>query len=330
MSDYQAFFVEKTDNGFTRSIVARPLGELPEHDVLIDVHYSSVNYKDGLSATGNPGVTRNFPHTPGIDAAGLILEDRSGTYQVGDAVIVTGYDLGMGTAGGFGQRIRVPAAWVVPLPAGLTLQSAMTLGTAGLTAALCIDKLEQVGMTPASGPLLVTGATGGVGSVAVMLGAKIGYEVVAVTGKAEQESFLKSIGAASVLRREALQEGTNKPLLKETYGGVVDTVGGDILVNALKSLRYGASLAACGLVASPQVNATVLPFILRHVNLLGVDSVELPLAEKQRIWERLAGDWRLPELDSLAEPLALGELSDTLDRILAGQMVGRGVLRLYD
>ena len=328
MGQFQAFRVAKEESGFVRSVVTRDTGELPDHAVLIDVHFSSLNYKDALSATGNPGVTRTFPHTPGIDAAGVVVSAANGEFNAGDAVIVTGYDLGMETAGGFGQCIRVPAEWIVPLPAGLTLEQSMILGTAGLTAALCIDKLEQAGMTPASGPLLVTGASGGVGSVAVMLGDKLGYEVVAVTGKPEQHEFLRSIGASSVLPRESLQEGTERPLLKETYGGVVDTVGGDMLVNALKSLRYGCSLAACGLVASPQISATVLPFILRHVNLLGVDSVELPLTEKQRIWERLAGEWRLEALATLEEPLTLDELSGAIDRILAGQMVGRGVLRL--
>lgn len=324
---FSAFWVEKTDDGFVRSIVERDEADLPDGEVLIDVHFSSLNYKDGLSATGNPGVTRNFPHTPGIDAAGTVIESSAAEFSAGDEVIVIGFDLGMNTPGGFGQRIRVPAGWVVPRPEGLTLHTSMILGTAGFTAAECIDKLEAAGMTPSSGPVLVTGATGGVGSVAVKLLAHLGYEVAAVTGKAEQHALLKSLGAAEILSREDAAAGADKPLLAERWGGVVDTVGGDILFNAVKSLRYGCSLAACGLVAGPAFQATVLPFLLRNVNLLGIDSVELPLPEKQRIWQRLANEW-LVDLSALEEPLTLDTLSDGIDRILAGAMVGRGVVHL--
>ena len=287
-----------------------------------------MNYKDALSATGNPGVTRNFPHTPGIDAAGLVISDASGTFNTGDAVIVTGYDLGMNTAGGFGQRIRVPATWVVALPAGLTLVQSMILGTAGLTAALCLDKLQRTGTTPDSGPLLVTGATGGVGSVAVMLGRVLGYEVVAVSGKPDQTDFLREIGASQVLSRDELLAGGERPMLKEVYGACIDTVGGDLLANAIKSLRYGGSVAACGMVASPSLELTVFPFILRHVNLLGVDSVNCRLPKRHVSGRQLAGPWRLQQLDVLQEPLNLDDISSAIERILAGQMVGRGVLSL--
>lgn len=328
MSKFEAFRVEKSDAGFTRSIVTRDTQDLPPGDVLIDVHYSSLNYKDALSATGNPGVTRKFPHTPGIDASGVVVESSNDRFSTGDLVVVIGFDLGMGTSGGYGQQIRVPAGWVVSLPEALSMEDSMILGTAGVTAALCVDKLEASGMRPDGGPVLVTGATGGVGSVAIMLLKHLGYTVVAVSGKPEQHDFLTSIGASEILPREALQEGGDRPLLGEVYGGVVDTVGGDILFNALKSLRYGCSLAACGLVAAPQFSATVLPFILRHVNLLGVDSVQLPLAEKQRIWTKLASTWHLPRLSELKRPLELTEVSAAIDQILAGKMVGRGVVSL--
>ena len=257
---FRAMLVEKTDDGFKRSIVERSVDDLPPGDVLIDVHYSSLNYKDALSATGNPGVTRKFPHTPGIDAAGVILESNAAHLPVGMEVIVIGFDLGMNTPGGFGQRIRVPAGWVVPLPDGLTLRESMILGTAGFTAALCVDKLESAGMTPDSGPVLVTGASGGVGSVAVKLLAQLGYEVTAATGKVDtQTAFLRGLGAQQVIHRDTLREGTGKPLLAETWGGVVDTVGGDILFNAVKQLKYGCSAAACGLVNSAEITgATVL------------------------------------------------------------------------
>ncbi len=319
MSTFRALVVEKTVDGkFTRQVTQRNVDELPVGDVLIDVQYSSLNYKDGLSATGNPGVTRNFPHTPGIDAAGTVIESASPQFKRGDEVIVIGFDLGMNTPGGFGQRIRVPAGWIVPRPAQLSLQQSMILGTAGFTAALAVDKLEASGVRPGAGPVLVTGATGGVGSVAVSLLAKLGYEVDAVTGKASQHDFLKSLGAAQILGREALTEGTTRPMLKERWDGVVDTVGGDILFNAVKSLRYGGSLAACGLVASPQFAATVLPFILRHVNLLGIDSVQLPLGEKTRIWHKLAGPWQLEHLAALKVDYSLQTISAGIDRISGG------------
>lgn len=327
MGTYRALVVHREGAALPRQIETLDEAALPEGDVLIEVHYSSLNYKDGLSAQGNPGVTRHFPHTPGIDASGIVLESRVPNFAPGDAVIVIGFDLGMGTAGGFGERIRVPAGWVVPCPKGLTLRSAMALGTAGFTAAECVDKLERMGgLAPAQGPVLVTGATGGVGSVAVMLLAQLGYDVVAVTGKAERADWLKGLGAGEVMTREALAQGASKPLLAERFAGAVDTVGGELLFNAVKSLRYGGSLAACGLVASPAIPATVLPFILRHVNLLGIDSVQWPLEEKTRLWGRLAQEWALPELETLVETLTLETVSDALDRILAGQMVGRGLL----
>lgn len=326
MSTFRALQIDKTDAGFRRSVVERNVADLPEGDLLIDVRFSSLNYKDALSATGNPGVTRNFPHTPGIDAAGVVIASSDAGFRTGDEVIVIGFDLGMNTPGGFGERIRVPAGWVVPLPAGLTLEESMVLGTAGFTAALCVHKLEAAGTTPDSGPVLVTGATGGVGSVAVMLLGKLGYEVAAVTGKSSQHDFLRRIGATTILSREDARAGADRPLGKETWGGVVDTVGGEILFNGVKQLKYGCSLAACGLVDSPAIPATVLPFILRHVNLLGVDSVQLPLAQKAEIWNKLAGPWHLADLQTLREDLSLETLSDAIDRILAGQMVGRGVL----
>lgn len=326
MATFKALLVEKTEDGFSRNLVERQESDLPEGDVLIDVRFSSLNFKDGMSATGNPGVTRNFPHTPGIDAAGVVIESSDAAFKAGDEVITIGFDLGMNTPGGFGERIRVPAGWVLARPQGLSLEQSMILGTAGFTAALCVHKLEAAGMTPASGPVLVTGASGGVGSVAVMLLGRLGYQVTAVTGKESQHDFLRGIGATDIISREAAREGADRPMGKEIWGGVVDTVGGEILFNGVKSLKYGCSLAACGLVDSPAIPASVLPFILRHVNLLGVDSVQLPLAQKKEIWDKLAGDWQLPELATLKEPLTLETISEAIDRILAGEMVGRGVL----
>ena len=328
MTAFRALLIEKTDDGFTRNVVERTLDDLPEGEVTIAVKYSSLNYKDGLSATGNPGVTRNFPHTPGIDAAGVVSASSVNEFKAGDEVVVIGFDLGMNTPGGFGGCIRVPAAWVVARPDGLSLEESMILGTAGFTAALSVSKLEHMGMTPHSGPVLVTGATGGVGSVAVALLGKLGYEVTAATGKADKADFLKALGATEIVDREALHEGTERALLREHWGGVVDSVGGEILYNAVKALRYGCSATCCGLVSSSDIPATVLPFILRSVNLLGVDSVELPLPQKKETWSRLATDWKLDNLTELKTTLTLDTLSEAIDQILAGNMVGRGVVDL--
>ena len=330
MTTFRAFLVEKNEDGtFTRSVVDRELDDLPAGELLIDVKYSSLNYKDALSAIGNPGVTRSYPHTPGIDVAGTILESTAANFTAGDEVVVIGFDLGMNTPGGFGERVRVPAAWAVPLPQGLSLEEAMILGTAGFTAALSVHKLERAGMSPEGGPILVSGATGGVGSVAIKLLDQLGYEPHAVTGKEDQYEFLRSIGAREILSREDLEAGGDRPLLKELWGGVVDTVGGGMLFNAIKGLRYGQSAAACGLVNSPNIPATVLPFILRHVNLLGIDSVELPLTEKIEIWDKLAGVWKLTGLTELKKStLSLNTLSEAIETILDGEMVGRGVVDL--
>ena len=330
MTTFRTFLVEKNEDGsFVRSVVERELADLPEGELLIDVKYSSLNYKDALSATGSPGVTRNYPHTPGIDVAGTVVESTVADFAVGDEVVVIGFDLGMNTSGGFGERVRVPANWAVPLPPGLSLEEAMILGTAGFTAALSVHKLEQSGMSPKGGPVLVSGATGGVGCVAITLLDQLGYEPHAVTGKAHQHEFLRSIGAREILSREDLEAGGDRPLLKELWGGVVDTVGGGMLFNAIKGLRYGQSAAACGLVNSPNIPATVLPFILRHVNLLGIDSVELPLPEKVEIWDKLAGVWKLNELATLKKStLSLTTLSEAIDTMLKGEMVGRGLVDL--
>lgn len=329
MTSFKALQTSENEEGrFETRIIERDINDLPVGEVLIRVSYSSLNYKDALSASGNRGVTRNFPHTPGIDAAGTVAESSVAEFAKGDEVIVTGYDLGMNTAGGFGQYIRVPAAWVIKRPAGLSLREAMALGTAGLTAALCIDKLEQAGLEPGEGEIVVTGATGGVGSVAVALLSQLGYNVAAVTGKADQAEFLTRLGAKQIVERSALQAGTEKPLLKEQWAGAVDTVGGDILFNVVKSLRRGASVSCCGLTAGTGFQGSVLPFILRGVNLLGVDSVEIPLVVKASMWDKLSVQWKLPNLNDLVQEIPLEELPVAIERILAGQQTGRMLVRL--
>ena len=327
MSEFKALLVTEESGQYVRQVVTRSIDDLPAGEVLIRVQWSSLNYKDAMSASGNRGVTRNFPHTPGIDAAGVVEASSVSELVVGDEVIVTGYDLGMNTPGGFGQYIRVPAAWVLKRPVGLTLRESMVLGTGGLTAALCIDKLERAGLAPGNGPVLVTGATGGVGSIAVAMLAAQGHEVAAGTGKADQADFLRGLGASEVLTREELQAGTGKVLLTERWAGAVDTVGGDILFNVVKSLRYDASVACCGLTAGGQFQASVFPFILRNVNLLGVDSVEQPLVAKASMWDRLSLQWKT-DLSKLEQEVTLEQLPERIDTILAGGMVGRAVVSL--
>ncbi|HAJ74996.1 MAG TPA: oxidoreductase [Gammaproteobacteria bacterium] len=319
---------EVTEREFTSTIVERNVDELPQGEVLIEVSYSSINYKDALSASGNKSVTRNYPHTPGIDASGIVRSSSSDNFKAGDEVIVTGYDLGMNTAGGFGQYIRVPAAWVLACPEGLNLRDSMILGTAGFTAALCIEKLIANGLRPEAGDVLVTGATGGVGIVAVMLLKALGYSVVASTGKKSAHETLLQLGASEILDREELSEANPRPLLKERWAAAVDVAGGDTLCNVIKALNYGASVAACGLVQSPVLQASVLPFILRGVNLLGVDSVELPLDSKQAVWAKLAGDWKLAGLDAICTEIGLEQLDASLSSVLSGQATGRFLLNL--
>ena len=314
---------------YITTVVQRHLDDLPEGEVLIRVQWSSLNYKDALSATGNKGVTRQYPHTPGIDAAGEVVSDSSGTFAEGAGVIVTGYDLGMNTAGGYGEYIRVPAAWVTRLPQGMDARTAMLFGTAGLTAGLCVEALLDNGVTPEDGEVLVTGATGGVGSLAVALLAHLGFRVVAGSGKPEAADWLTALGATSRLSREEMLAGAERPILKPRWAGVVDTVGGEPLANAIKSTVYGGSVACCGLAASTALPLTVLPFILRNVSLLGVDSVEPALAVKAAIWQRLATDWRLPVLEQvLAAEVTLDGLPPWFDTILAGGMRGRILVRM--
>jgi putative YhdH/YhfP family quinone oxidoreductase len=323
MTTFKAFRVGKNDEGVSHSIVDREIDDLPEGEVLIKVQYSSLNYKDALSSKGMPGVTRNYPHTPGIDAAGVVVKSDNADFSEGDEVIVIGFDLGMNTAGGYGEYIRVPGNWITPLPAGLSLRESMIIGTAGLTAALCFDKLLRMGAKPEDGPVVVTGATGGVGSVAVALLSQQGFSVVASSGKADKVDYLKALGASEVIGREVLGEENPRPMSAMEYAHGIDTVGGEILSNVIKSLKYGGSVAICGLVASPAFSTTVLPFILRNVNVLGIDSVELPIEEKTRVWQRLATDWKLDSLEDMVVETGLDGLSAAVDIIYAGGVTGR-------
>ena len=329
ISTFRALVVSKTDeNTFTREITERSISDLPEGEVLIRVHFSSLNYKDGLSCIGNPGVTRNYPHTPGIDASGKVTESSDSRFKEGDSVIVTGYDLGMNTSGGFGEYIRVPADWVVPLPEGMTFKEASIYGVAGFTAALSVDALQKHGVSPEQGEIVVTGSTGGVGSVSVALLSLLGYTVVASTGKKEESEFLQRLGASEIISREEVNDESKKPLLRERWAGAVDTVGGTTLAALLKAAKRGGAVAATGLVASSELSTTVFPFILRGVSLLGIDSGFTPTKLRLEIWNKLAGIWKIPQLEQLTIDCTLEELDPEIDKILAGGQRGRVVVNL--
>jgi len=330
MSDkkFRALVVEEGEGGeFTRSIKERSVADLPEGEVLIRVDYSSLNFKDALSATGNRGVTKSFPHTPGIDAAGVVEESSSPQIKPGEEVLVTGYDLGANTAGGYGEYIRVPAGWVVSLPQGLSARESMIYGTAGFTAALSVYKMEEYGVTPDMGEVLVTGATGGVGSVACAILAKSGYSVVASTGKADQREFLTGLGVKEVISREESADTSGRPLLKGRWAGAVDTVGGEILATAIKSAKQHGVVTCCGNVASGELPINVYPFILRGVSLVGIDSAYCPMDTRRKVWTKLAGDWKI-DLDSLATEVGLDGLDEQMGLILRGGLRGRVVVNL--
>ncbi|MEE9122163.1 MAG: YhdH/YhfP family quinone oxidoreductase [Syntrophobacteria bacterium] len=326
---FKAMVVQETPDGkYTRRIAEKSLDDLPAGEVLVRVHYSSLNYKDGLSATGHRGVTKHYPHTPGIDAAGVVEESLSEAFQPGDEVIVTSYDLGMNTSGGFGQYIRVPAGWVVPLPENLSPRESMAYGSAGLTAGFCILKLQEHGVTAERGEILVTGATGGVGSFAVAMLAKIGYQVAAVTGKMEEKQFLIDLGAKEVISRDEATDTSGKPLLKGRWAGVVDSVGGEILATAIRSTKPHGAVTCCGNVASPDLQMNVYPFILRGISLVGIASQNCPMNIRRQTWEKIAGEWKLDNLDRQTSVSLLEELDSQIDRILAGKQKGRVIVDL--
>ncbi|MCF7936970.1 MAG: YhdH/YhfP family quinone oxidoreductase [Spirochaetales bacterium] len=324
---YLAYVIEEKDGTYTRELQTRDIEELPPGELLVEVHYTSVNYKDALSATGNKGVTKEYPHTPGIDAAGVVVSSDSEDFNENDEVIVTSYDLGMNTAGGFGQYIRVPAEWAVRLPEGLSLKEAMVIGTAGLTAAISVLRLFEK-VTPDQGPIGVSGATGGVGSMAISILSRLGYEVSAITGKEEEEDYLRRIGADRIVNRREFSEKSKRPLLKSAFAGTIDTVGGLILENLIKSTKPQGIVTCCGNAASAELNLTVYPFILRGVSLAGVDSQNYPITERDALWRQLAEQWKpLPMLDEYRE-IGFHELDEVIDSLLAGRGKGRTVLDL--
>jgi acrylyl-CoA reductase (NADPH) len=326
-TEFRAFQAVTDGEAVDRGVTTMTTDDLPGDGVLVEVHWSSVNYKDGLAAIPTGRVARISPIVPGVDLAGVLVEDAPGM-PAGTEVIAHGYAIGVARHGGFAQYARVPHEWLVELPTGLTTREAMVLGTAGFTAALSVIALEDHGVTPDDGPVLVTGATGGVGSTAVDILANLGYEVVASTGKPEAAEFLTSLGASSIVDRADLAEETKRPLESTVWAGAVDCVGGVTLANVLKKIHYGGSVAASGLTGGAGLSTTVLPFILRGVNLLGIDSVEMPMDRRRAAWQRVGTDLKPTNLDTIGHDIGLDGLDATLTEILAGGATGRSVVDL--
>ncbi len=325
--EFKAFVIEEQDGKYIRSIKTRTIDSLPAGEVLIKVNYSSLNYKDALSSTGAKGITPKYPHTPGIDAAGVVEESSSDKFKAGDKVVVTGYDFGMGTDGGFGQYVRVPAEWPVLLPDGLSLKESMMIGTAGLTAGMSILKLsEQV--KPADGKIAVSGATGGVGSMSVAILSKLGYDVVAISGKKEEEDYLKKLGAKEIISRDEFGVKDARPFLKSRFAGGIDVVGGVILDNMIKSTQALGVVTCCGMASSPVLDLTVFPFILKGISLIGIDSQKCPKNIRNIVWAKLAKEWKLDNLEEVCVEKGLNELSACVDEMMAGKLKGRIIVNL--
>jgi len=327
-NDFQALLLESPDRNQPLSIKQLNMKDLPEGDVTIQVAYSSINYKDAMVGVQHQMI-KSYPHVPGIDLAGTVLESDTPDFQAGDEVIVTSYLLGTGHFGGFSEIARVPKEWVVPLPEGLTLREAMILGTAGFTAALSLQRLEDNGLTPEKGPVLVAGATGGVGSLAVNMLAHKGYEITASTGKKEEENYLKTLGAAQVISREDVKSTDDQPVRPKQWAAAVDPVGGDTTSFIISSLMYGGSVATSGLTGGTEVHTNVVPLLGRAVNWLGIDSVMCPMDVRQAVWQRLASDLKPPLLgDEIVQEVKLNDVPTVLESILNGQLRGRTIINL--
>jgi acrylyl-CoA reductase (NADPH) len=328
MDSFKALLIEERDGQVVSNITRFEKGALDAGEVTIRVAYSSVNYKDALAATGAGKIIRRFPCIGGIDLSGVVIESADPRFKAGDQVIATSFDIGVAHHGGYAEIARVPADWVVPLPAGLSLYEAMALGTAGFTAALAIVRMEENRLTPAKGSVIVTGATGGVGSLAVDMLARIGYHVVALTGKESEAEYLRSLGAAEVMLRQSIDLTKIRPLDRGRWAGAVDNLGGDILAWIASTMEQGGTIASIGLAASMKLNTTVAPFILRGVCLLGIDSGYIREPYRTGVWQRLAGDLRPPHLASMSRKIAFEELPATFDEYIAGRAKGRVVVEL--
>jgi acrylyl-CoA reductase (NADPH) len=324
---FRALVVEKADDGTTRaSVQTLDESRLPEGDVTVAVEYSTLNYKDGLCLGSGGGLVKAWPHVPGIDFAGTVLDSADPRYRPGDRVVLTGWRVGEIHWGGYAEKARVRADWLVPLPGGLTTRQAMAVGTAGFTAMLAVIALEDHGLKPGQGPVLVTGAAGGLGSVAVAILAKLGYEVAAVTGRPETADYLTTLGAARIVPRADLAEVSKRPLESETWAGAIDSVGGPMLARVLGQMKYNTSVASVGLAGGTALPTTVIPFIIRGANLLGIDSVTQPFARRQLAWARIARDLPMDRLEAMIRPAGLADLPALGEAILKGQVQGRVVV----
>ncbi len=323
----KAYVVEKIeDKKFESGIQDIDIPKIEENEVLIKTTYSSLNFKDALSSVGNPGVTRVFPHVTGIDVAGVVEESNSSEFKVGEKVLVTGYDLGMNSNGGHSEFVKVPASWLVKIPNNISDKEIMTYGTAGLTAALSVNELLNNGIT--QGNVLVTGATGGVGSIAVSILSKLGFEVTAISGKEEKIPFLNELGAKEVILRKDFDVENKRPMGSEKFDGVIDTVGGNILAEALKLIKYDGVATCCGLTSSPSLATNVFPFILRGVRLIGIDSVECKKEKKEAAWKKIANEFKIDSLENLANEISLDEIKEAYAALLAGKAVGRYLVKI--
>ncbi|WP_144475089.1 acryloyl-CoA reductase [Cytobacillus oceanisediminis] len=329
MDNFKAFMVNKNEQNFSAEVKTIRLEDLPAGDVLIKVAYSSVNFKDGLASIPNGKIVRSYPFIPGIDLAGTVVRSDDSRFNEGDEVIATSYEIGVSHYGGYSEYARIPGDWIVPLPEGLTLKEAMVFGTAGFTAALSVHRLEENGLTPEKGKVLVTGASGGVGSVAVAMLAKRGYHVVASTGKESEHEYLRKIGATDIISREELVGEKIKPLDKQLWAAAVDPVGGKTLSAILSKLEYNGSVAVSGLTGGTDVPATVFPFILRGINLLGIDSVYCPMETRKLLWQRMATDLKpAGMLETINNEVSLEELPGVLTSILKGENRGRTIVKM--
>ncbi|MGE8075572.1 NADPH:quinone oxidoreductase family protein [Listeria welshimeri] len=328
MKSFQALFIEKEADNTSLHFRETTLDNLPENEVTIDVHYSGINYKDGLAVLPEGKIVNQYPFIPGIDASGVVIESKSDRFQVGDEVIVTSYDFGVSYFGGYSEFIRVPAEWVVPLPQGLSLKEAMILGTAGFTAALSVDALESSGVRPETGKIAVSGATGGVGSLSTAILAKRGFSVVASSGKKDAKDLLQKFGVSEVVSREAFQPEKIRALDKQLYAGAIDCVGGKPLSYLLTAVQYGGAVTTCGMSAGGKLDTTVFPFILRGVQLLGIDSVLCPMQKRTQIWQRLATDFKLANLDELATEINFQTLPEALHQVMNGGVTGRYLVKI--
>ena len=329
MSTFKAYLTSQEGKTSKTELVDCSIDQLDVGEVLINVEYSTVNYKDALSATGAGRIIRRFPCIGGIDLAGVVESSTDAKFRPGDKVIAHSYDVGVAHHGGYAQKARIPAAWLVPVPAGMTTYDAMTYGTAGFTAAQAVHRMQHDGLHPAMGPVLVNGATGGVGMVAIEILAKLGYEVVAVTGKEKDAELLKALGAKSVLIRGQF-EMTEKPLGAETYAGAVDNLGGEQLSWLTRVMKVGGTIASVGLAQGWEVKTTVMPFILRGVSLLGIDSVNCPMGLRRELWAKLAGDWKCDKLAAHCRTVTFAELPTVFDAYVKGAVTGRTVVQVRD